>query len=79
MKDVGGKVLKFFKKDGKVHKIDDQEHTGKMVIENEIGKKIGEFDFRAKADSEAIKNAKSMKIKTEIDGEAVDEKEVSMD
>ncbi len=77
MKEVGDKVLKFFKKGGKVHPMVDKSSVGKITLENEEGEEVGKFDFRASADADKLRQAKTIRIKSDIGG-VKDEKEVSM-
>ena len=69
--------MKFFKKGGKVRPIEDKSSVGKITLENEEGEEVGKFDFRASADAEKLRQAKTIRIKSDVDG-VKDEKEVSM-
>lgn len=69
--------MKFFKKGGKVQKMEDRTSVGKISLENEEGEEIGKFDFRASADADKLRQAKTIRIKSDVDG-VKDESEVSM-
>lgn len=57
--------------------MEDRTSVGKISLENEEGEEIGKFDFRASADADKLRQAKTIRIKSDVDG-VKDESEVSM-
>lgn len=52
--------------------------TGKIIFQNEMGESMGSIDFRAQADSNKIRNAKMLKITSEVDGKPLESKEIKI-